>query len=88
MGHLHNDDRVLAVLGLGLVSRFSFLDLPKGGLLASREALGVYAEQNRDAVASPLGDPGGLDAGVEPRGQAGVPEVIGALAQRRGRLGL
>ena len=44
----------------------------------TRNALGVGPEQNRHAVAGPLGDLRCGYAAVEPAGQAGVAQVVGA----------
>src|ERR1035438_4604186 len=74
--------RPLLVLGLGLGRWLGFLDLPEGGLLGAGQAPAVDAEQDPDAVAAPFGDAGGFDSGVQPGGQAGVPQVVGSLAER------
>jgi hypothetical protein len=57
-------------------------------LLGVGEAFGVNAEEDGDAVVGPFGDLGGGDAGVEPGGQACVPQVVRALSERRGLFGL
>jgi hypothetical protein len=44
---------------------------PAVDLVAAMDALGVDAEQDINAVAGPFGDLGGVDAGVQPGGQAG-----------------
>lgn len=46
------------------------------------DAPGVGGEQDGDAVACPLGDGRGRDAGVEPVRQAGVAKVVDAAAER------
>lgn len=46
-------------------------------LVAAVDALGVDTQQDVDAVAGPLGNLGGIDAGVQPGGQAGVAQVVG-----------
>jgi hypothetical protein len=48
----------------------------------AHDALGVDLEQYIDAVSGPLGYLGGVDAAVQPRGQAGVPEVIRPPGER------
>src|ERR1035441_2434028 len=70
-------------LGLRVVLwvRFGFFDASEGGLFGVGEAFGVDAEEDGDAVACPFGDLGGGDACVEPGGQAGVAEVVGAFAE-------
>ena len=50
-------------------------------MLGVGEAFGVDAEEDGDAVAGPFGDLGGSHAGVEPGGQAGVAQVVGAFGQ-------
>ena len=62
-------------LGLGL------FEATEGGLFRVGEAFGVDAEEDGDAVARPFGDLGGSDACVEPSGQAGVAEIVGAFGQ-------
>lgn len=52
-------------------------------MLGVGEAFGVDAEEDGDAVAGPFGGLGGGDAGVEPGGQAGVPQVVGAFGEGR-----
>ena len=59
-----------------------------GDLVAARDAFGVHAEQDGDAVAGPLGNLGGVDAGVQPGGQEGVAQVVRAFSEQRCRLGL
>ena len=49
-----------------------------GDLVLAFEALGVDAEQDLDAVASPFGDLGWGYSPVEPGGQAGMAEIIGS----------
>lgn len=61
-------------------------DAALGDFVLAVDALGVDAQQDLDAVAGPLGDLGRRDAGVEPAGQAGVPQVVDALGERRRRL--
>ena len=60
-----------AEVGLGL------LDALLGGLFGAGEALGVDAEENRDAAAGPLRYLGWGDASVEPCGQPSVAQVVG-----------
>lgn len=45
------------------------------------ELVGVYAEENGDAVPGPFGYLGGWDAGGEPCGDARVPEVVGPAGE-------
>jgi hypothetical protein len=47
-------------------------DSALGELALADDALGVDPEKYVDAVSGPLGDLGGLDAAVQPGGQAGV----------------
>ena len=53
-----------------------FLNAPLGDVVLPVKALGVDLEQDSHAVTGPLGDLGGRDAAVEPRGDARVPEVV------------
>jgi hypothetical protein len=46
--------------------------------------LAVNAEEDGDAVASPLGDPGWVEVGVEPRGQAAWHRSQGRAWRRLG----
>ena len=48
-----------------------------GDLVLAFEALDVDAEQDRGAVAGPLGDLSWGDSPVEPGGQTGVAEIVG-----------
>src|SRR5262249_50714507 len=57
-----------------------------GKLVLAHDALGVDPQQHVHAVPSPLGYLGRIDAAIEPRGQAGVPEVIWAPGERGGLL--
>jgi hypothetical protein len=63
-------DAVLKSLCLGILVWlcFRFFDAAQGGLLGVGEALGVDAEEDGDAVASPFGDLGRGHADVEPGG--------------------
>jgi hypothetical protein len=54
------------MLGSGLRARLSFLDLAQGVLLGAGQALGVDAEQHRDAIARPFGYASRLDPGIQP----------------------
>jgi hypothetical protein len=58
-----------------------------GGVGLAVDAVGVDLEQDRDAVPGAAGDFGGGDAGVQPQGDGGVPQVVGAAGQRGGVLG-
>lgn len=64
------------------MTRFGIFDAAEGGLLGVGEAFGVDAEEDGDAVAGPLGHLGGGYACVEPGGQAGVSQVVGAFGKR------
>jgi hypothetical protein len=59
-----------------------FADPALGELVLAGNALCVDAQQHIDAVPCPLGHLGWVDAAVEPRGQAGVPEVIWPPGER------
>jgi hypothetical protein len=63
------------------------LETAEGGLFRVGEALGADAEEDGDTVAGPFGDLGGGNACVEPSGQAGVAEVVGAFGEGWGFLG-
>src|SRR5215813_10031404 len=63
-----------------------FTDASLGELVLAHNALGVDPQQHVHAVPGPLGYLGRVDAAVEPRGQAGVPEVIWAPRERGGLL--
>ena len=52
------------------------------------DAVGVAAAQDFDGVPGPLGDERRWCPGVEPPGDARVPEVVGLVCQERGLLGL
>lgn len=57
-------------------------------MLSFIEAVGIDPQQHVHAVASPLGNTLWFDARPEPCGDAGVPQVIRALRERRGHLGI
>jgi hypothetical protein len=61
----------------------SSADPALGDLVLAFEALGVDAEQDLDAVASPFGDLGCGYSPVEPGGQACVAKVVWAAGERR-----
>src|SRR5262249_34925329 len=63
-----------------------FADPSLGKLVLAHDALGVDPQQHVHAVPGPLGYLSRVDAAVEPRGQAGMPEVIWAPSERRGFL--
>ena len=63
------------------------VDALVGGVGLSVDAVGVDLEQDGDAVPGAAGDFGGRDAGVQPQGDGGVPQVVGAAGQRGGVLG-
>jgi hypothetical protein len=62
-------------------------DLPVGDVVLAVDAVGVDGEQHGDAVPGPSGDLGGGAAGVQPEGQGGVPQVVGAAGQSGGSRG-
>ena len=64
-----------------------FADPALGELVLTRDALGVDPQHHVDAVPSPLRHLSGIDAAVQPRGQASVPEVIRAPCERGVLLG-
>jgi hypothetical protein len=47
-----------------------------GEFVLAYDAHGVNPEQHVDAMPGPLGDLSRIDAAVEPRGQAGMPQVV------------
>src|SRR5215471_8439918 len=63
-----------------------FTDASLGELVLAHDALGVDPQRHVHAVPGPLGYLGRVDAAIEPRGQAGVPEVIWAPGERGGLL--
>jgi hypothetical protein len=69
---------------VALLSSGRFEDAPFGLVLLPRDALGVDPEQHVHAVTCPLGDLRRGDPGVEPCGDGGVAEVVGAPGQERG----
>jgi hypothetical protein len=73
-------------LDRGVCAAEEFLDALVGDFLLAVDAFGVDAQEDLDTVAGPLGDLGGSDAAVEPEGDCGVPEVVGAAGERRGDL--
>jgi hypothetical protein len=48
------------------------------GVVLAADAVDVNVVQDAGAGAGPCGDFGGFPAGVQPQGQGGVPQVIGA----------
>jgi hypothetical protein len=59
-----------------------FGDPELGELVLADDAFGVDAQQDVDAVPGPLGHLGGVDATVQPGGQACVPQVVGPPGER------
>jgi hypothetical protein len=57
-----------------------FEDPPLGLVLLAGDALGVDPEQDVDAVPGPVGDLRRRHASVEPGGDCGMPQVVGAPA--------
>ena len=64
-----------------------FADPALGEFILAHDALGVDPQEDVHAVPGPFRHLGRVDAAVEPRGQAGVPEVIWAPGERGGLLG-
>ena len=60
------------------------VDAALGELVLARDALGVDAQQYVHAVPGPFGYLGGVDAAVQPGGQAGVPQVVWPPSEGRG----
>lgn len=58
-------------------------DPASGEFLLAVEALGVGAKQYLDAVVGPFGYLCGRYSPIEPGGQAGVPQVVGAAAREQ-----
>src|SRR5216684_804279 len=75
---------VSPVLVLAVVVAEGIFDPLAVDLVPSVDALGVDPHQHLHRVACPLGDLGRVHPGVEPRGQAGVPQVIRPPRERRG----
>ena len=75
-----------SLLSGALVSVLSqcFADPAFRELILADDALGVDPKKHVDAVPGPFGDLGWLDAAVEPRGEAGVPQVVGPPGEGRG----
>jgi hypothetical protein len=65
-----------------LTQRFTYASL--GEFVLAHDALGVDPQQHVHAVPGPLRHLGGVDAAVEPRGQAGMPKVIGGASRKDG----
>jgi len=63
-----------------------FADPALGQLVVAHDALGVDAQQHVHAVPGPLGHLGGIDAAVQPGGQAGMAEVAWPPGEGRGLL--
>src|SRR5579859_6468586 len=57
------------------------LDLLAGVVVVAVDAVLVGVVQDAGGVAGPGGDFGGLAGGVEPQGQGGVAQVVGALGE-------
>jgi len=60
------------------------LDLPVGDVVLAVDAVGVDGKEHGDAVPGPLCDLGGGGAGVQPEGQGGMPQVVGAAGKSGG----
>ncbi len=63
-----------------------FGDAGAGGGFLAMDALGVGGQQHLDGMPGPLGHERCVYASVQPGGQAGVPQVVGALTERGGDL--
>jgi len=63
------------------------LDLPVGDVVLALNAVDVSGEEHGDAVPGPLRDLGGGGPGVQPQGQGGVPQVVGAAGKSSGGCG-
>ena len=57
-----------------LAQRFAYPQL--GELVLADDALGLDPQQYVHAMAGPFGDLGGIDAAVQPRGQASAAQVV------------
>jgi len=76
-----------SALGLAMsVLAQRFTDAALGEFVLAHDALGIDPQQYVHAVSGPLGYLGRVDAAVEPRGQAGMAEVVRAPGERRGLL--
>jgi len=64
-----------------------FADPALGEFVLAHDALGVDPQQHVHPVPCPLRHLSGVDTAVQPRGQAGMPEVIRTPRERRGLLG-
>src|SRR5262249_42759752 len=67
---------------LTLAGHGGFLDPALGFVLLPRDALGVDAQQDVDAVSCPLGDLRGGHTSVQPGGNGRVPQVVGAPGEQ------
>jgi hypothetical protein len=67
---------------LGVLGAEGLGDALVGGGGLAVDAVGVDLEQDRDAVPGAAGDLGGGHPGVQPQGDGGVPQVVGAAAER------
>src|SRR5262249_11776384 len=77
-----------AVFGLGFLRLFRGLfDPAPGGFVPIDDALGVGAQQDRDAVPGPRGDLGRVAGRVEPGRDGGVAQVVRTPRERGGGLG-
>ena len=74
-------------LRLGVLGAEGVGDALVGGVGLPVDAVGVDLEQDRDAVPGAAGDLGGGHPGVQPQRDRGVPQVVGAAAERRPVLG-
>ena len=63
-----------------------FEDPALGELVLAHDALGVDPKEDVHAVPGPLRYLRRVDAAIEPRGQASVPEIVRAPGERRGLL--
>jgi hypothetical protein len=64
-----------------------FSDPALGELVLACEALGVDPQQHVHTVTGSLRHLSGVDAAVQPRGQAGMPQIVRSPGKRRGLFG-
>jgi hypothetical protein len=74
-------DVVVIKAGMSVLAQ-RFTDPSLSELVLAHDALGVDPQQHVDAVPGPLRHLGGIDAAVEPRGQAGMPKVVRSPSER------
>jgi len=67
---------------LGVLGAEGVVDALVGGVGLAVDAVGVDLGQDGDAVTGAAGALGGGHPGVEPQRDSGVPQVVGAVAER------